>query len=388
MNKQELLSIIRSSVQAGTITTEEIANELNVDIVKEPVSASITPAKHDGKFSASNLLYSIGVLILIIGIVTLVFRFWSDLSSSIRISITLGVSLVSFASALLLKTEESMKKIVRVLYAISAILLPIGVGIVLFEDISSFTRILLTSGTAIFAFIAGIILRNEKIGLVSQAVSGAILPISIFVAINEASTDAIGSGTMTLVAFGLFVIYIISLTVIGSIVYSFYSILYGTLTLYTLLTYTVITNQGMSVIMNVTDWYSYLTLALGICYLFLSSYVKQTTYTELTRILDFVGSVAIFGSILYLGGYTPTQSLLWEFIGILSLAGGLYFASLTQNKIFFKVTSIFIFIFIGKFTGEYFADSLGWPIALILGGLIFIGAGFGLMKFDKQIDVK
>jgi hypothetical protein len=35
-------------------------------------------------------------------------------------------------------------------------------------------------------------------------------------------------------------------------------------------------------------------------------------------------------------------------------------------------------------TGEYFADSMGWPISLVILGLVFIGLGYASITINKK----
>jgi hypothetical protein len=41
--------------------------------------------------------------------------------------------------------------------------------------------------------------------------------------------------------------------------------------------------------------------------------------------------------------------------------------------------------FIGYFSSEYFADSLGWPITLVLMGVAFLGVGTIALKVKRRI---
>ena len=337
MNKEQILSLLDRSIASGMITKEEISNFCagTPSVTNPSQNNSINnPESHSfggkNRFSATNILYTIGGLIVLIGIGTLLFRFWSDLSSIVRITLTLGIAIAAYISGILLRSNN----------------------------------------------------QSVGIAVVMQVIGAVLAPIGIFIALYESGIQDIAIGWITSVAVLLAIVYIFSLVIFRSIIFSFFSIVFSTWALYSGVAYAL---SGSSIISS--DIYKYLTLAVGIGYLFLSSYVKKTSHYALSRTLDFFGSVGIFSAILVLSDFKPNQSALWEIIGILCLFGGLYLSSASQNKTIFKTTSLFIIIFIIKFTGEYFVDSFGWPIALIIGGLILIGVGDGLVKFNKNLVI-
>ncbi len=329
MNKEQLIGVLRENLKLGTISKEEVLALCDVDpavSVSNPESSLFEGKK---RFSVTNILYFIGGLILLIGIGTLLFRFWDDLSSFVKVAITLGIAVAAYISGILLRSDT----------------------------------------------------QTVGIGVIAQVISGALLPVGIFITLDEMGLQNIGIGWITSVSIALTLLYILSLVLFRSIVFSFYSIAFGTWALYSIITYALTDSSTLISF----DIYSYTTLALGLGYLFLASYVRGTSHRSLAPVLDFIGSMGFFIAVLVLGKYAPRQNVFWEIIGVLSLCGGLYLSSVTHNKNILKTTGLFIFIFIGKFTGEYFVDSFGWPIALIISGLVLIGVGFGLLRFGNRI---
>ena len=48
------------------------------------------------------------------------------------------------------------------------------------------------------------------------------------------------------------------------------------------------------------------------------------------------------------------------------------------------VSTIAILAYTGWYTGEHFADSVGWPLALIAFGLLMIGVSALAVRIDRQ----
>ena len=55
-----------------------------------------------------------------------------------------------------------------------------------------------------------------------------------------------------------------------------------------------------------------------------------------------------------------------------------------KSKALLLTSTIFLIVHFVYITGRYFADSLGWPISLIVLGLIIIGLGYGSVEVNKK----
>ena len=64
--------------------------------------------------------------------------------------------------------------------------------------------------------------------------------------------------------------------------------------------------------------------------------------------------------------------------------GGFFLAVYVKNRSILVMSTIFLIAHVSFITSEYFADSLGWPISLIILGFIFIGLGYGSVTLNKR----
>ena len=73
-------------------------------------------------------------------------------------------------------------------------------------------------------------------------------------------------------------------------------------------------------------------------------------------------------------------------MAVLFLAfGGLVVAVLyLKSRMVLLLSTLAVIGYIIYFTAEYFADSVGWPIALILLGFIIIGLGYMSISLNKK----
>jgi archaellum biogenesis protein FlaJ (TadC family) len=56
-----------------------------------------------------------------------------------------------------------------------------------------------------------------------------------------------------------------------------------------------------------------------------------------------------------------------------------------QSRALLLTTVIAMLGFIGYFSAEYFANSLGWPVTLVLMGVAFLGVGTIAIKVKRHI---
>ena len=77
-----------------------------------------------------------------------------------------------------------------------------------------------------------------------------------------------------------------------------------------------------------------------------------------------------------LGGFQPNQDAFWELIYPVIIFGALFTSVYIKSKSVLTMGTIFLMIYILKITAEYFSTGLGWPLALVIAGLMMIGAGY------------
>jgi len=93
-----------------------------------------------------------------------------------------------------------------------------------------------------------------------------------------------------------------------------------------------------------------------------------------------------FGSIMaYLGLFDLMHGTFFE-LGFLALtAGMLYVCVVLQSRGLLFSTVIAMLGFIGYYTAKHFANSLGWPVTLVLMGVAFLGVGTIALKVRRKI---
>ncbi len=285
-------------------------------------------SKKKSHFSVTKTLYAIGSIIVIIGILFFVQQIWGSIGSFGRIAITLGLGLAITFSGLALSRGQVGRSIDSVFYLIGGVLVPLGIAVTAFE--------LEITDPWMLAFTSGLV----------------------------------------------FVFYLVLNFVDKNTVLTLFSIFYGTSTSYSILTAVGFGNSFSNIPMDgLYNLYHYLTIAIGTSYLFLAHSFASTWNKRLVNFLRFFGVLGILWSTFLLQDYDSLLSILSY---SLVVAGLFFLAAYMKSRLILILSSLFLIAHIWNLTRKYFADSIGWPLTLILMGLIVIGIGFVSVTINKK----
>ena len=109
-------------------------------------------------------------------------------------------------------------------------------------------------------------------------------------------------------------------------------------------------------------------LIVGATMLLTAIGVDRTGHRDITPLWYFFGSAAFLAGLFDLTKRTPLE------ISFLAAAAGfVYLSVVVHSRTLLVVATLAILAYTGWFTGEHFADSIGWPLALIAFGIFMIG---------------
>lgn len=308
---------------------------------------------------------------------------WSDQDIEESFRIILG----SFSISIPVK-EESGKpsadqvlthklSIAEILYYIGGAIVFLGISILIQQNWSTLgmaTKILATLGIGITSYFAGVLFsREEKIETLGSAfylISALVIPIGLYVVFDNANLRVENRGIQTFISGILFITYFLSYFIFRKNIFTLFSILFGTWLFYSSMAWIFGQNY---------EWlkhFEYLTLAVGLSYIFLGYYFSRNEKKFLTGFLYSFGILGFLGSAFALGGWSPDQNIFWELIFPIFVFGAIFLSIYVKSKSFLVFGSLFLMAYILKITGEYFTSGLGWPLALVIAGFMLIAVGY------------
>ncbi len=288
-------------------------------------SGHTTPASQ--KLTIANVLYYIGGAIVFLGIAVLISQNWSQLNDVTKIVSTLGAAVAAYLVAVLLGSKPKFVPVSYAFFLISALVLPIGIYV-------AFEVANITFTIGIHAVIAAILL----------AVHGA------------------------------------SFLLFRKTIFLIFTLIFGAWLFFALTSYLV----GNRPLFDAGDFIAYRFLCVGLMYTFFGYHLTTTKHRELTGPLYSFGLAIFLGAALALGKWQPQQNTFWELI-FPGLVFGIIFLSVhLKSKAFLTFGALYLMAYIIKITGEYFTDSLGWPLALVLAGFALIAIGYFSVYLNRR----
>ncbi len=320
-SKEVLFKNLINKIKQGEITKEEVINQIDNLSLQKP-----EPKKERKKIPLNKLLYIIGGIIIVIGVILFVVQIWHDLGIIGRMMITLGfgVLMSALGSKLLIKKKESIG---HIFYFIGGLFIPYGLVITFYE------------------------LYSEKI-------------------INSLFWPAAGFGLF-------FVLYLLINLIHKNYLLTFFSIAHGTIAVY--LFFSAISKE-MS--LNYQEVYSCLTMVVGISYFLLARSFEKTWNKGLTKILYFLSPIGFLGGVFSLATMFTAWELAYYFIflGIALLA--VYF----KNYLILLINTIYLIVYY-FYVFDLRTDYFNFHVTLIiLTGLGYLAlAHFFKEKIDKRV---
>jgi hypothetical protein len=324
MDKQQLLGELRERIQDGTISKKEV--EQLFAVTNEPAGRE-SLQKH---VNLQQIIYYIGGAVVFLGLTFLISQNWYAFNAPARVLITLGAAVAAYAMGFLFSKRDDTVGVSQPFFLISALLMPVGIAVSLYEgkwSLSSNLAMIVVSGLSLIIY--GVSLKHFKsnLQLLFTVIFGSWLFFAVTAWLVEAS----------------------SAPYLGD-----------------------------------SDYFFYRAFAVGASYLLLGYYLRETRYAPMAGPLYFFGSIAFLGSALVLGGWTPDQKVAWELVYPLLSLGIVFWSTQAKSQSMLLWGAIFFMGYLVKISSEYFADSIGWPTALMISGLGMIAVGYFAFRIKKQ----
>lgn len=330
-SKQETLDVIRGIIASSSLTKEEVLQALNItsgpvdSFHNTPQVASFEQSRH---FNFTKILYFLGGLLVLLGITTFVGMFWDTLGFLGQVIVTLGAGVIAYVVSILLRDYSSATMISKLSLFFSAILMPAGIVVILNEaKVSDW----LVASWWVFA--------------------------------------------------GFFILYLLSSFVIKYDIAHFLVVFSGSGIYFT--TISILIRANKTILQIMPDLYAYSVIVISIVYLVLAQRLFPIGQNRrpLNTLLVFASVCGIFSAIHSLDG------ILWLVIFPFAIALFIYLSVQMNRRLILVLTSLFLISYVIRITGKYFVNTLSWPIALILGGVLIIGIGYASVMIGRKFNV-
>ncbi|ODS23686.1 hypothetical protein AB835_07755 [Candidatus Endobugula sertula] len=242
----------------------------------------------------------------------------------------------------------------------------------LWDDLSSVARVIITYGPGLVTFILSIIVlkdpRYDKASTPLFLMSAILLPTGMFVFLHEYAKGDDGQ-LAAMIVFGILACHFLG---------AFFPLKRTSLLFFGYLFW----NGSIGILMERAGVSGeILGIILGVSIMMVAWSIDQTKHRAIAPFWYFLGSIGLLWSIFDLiEGISPIDILYLPLTIFLMLV-----STRIHSRTLLFISTLALLGFLGYYTGEYFADTTGWPIALIIMGFMLISVSAYAVQLGKKI---
>jgi hypothetical protein len=238
------------------------------------------------------------------------------------------------------------------------------------EEMNSAARIIITLGSGAVALVlAMLMLRQNELTKAATPlflVAGWLQPTGMLVAFDELGSGGDPQHALLAATLAMLAQNVLLLPRYPRSVLVFLAVAFGVMSCWNLF--------------DILDMDEELNLLITGASLMLVSYgIDKTRHTVITPFWYFLGSASFLWASFDLLEDTPVHLL---YLGITAFM--IYVSTLAQSRTLLFCSTLAMMGYLGYFTGQYFVDSIGWPIALVVMGLVMIGLSNLALRINRR----
>ncbi len=363
-DKPGALESIAQLMRKYDISPAEVETALHAPAASRPV-----PAPRSRGDIAKTLFIYLGAIFILSGISAYVGTFWASMGSAMRVFMTLGVGYILLIVLVSALHENKYPKLILPL-ALASVFMMTGGWFVLIHEVFPHGDNWRAAALSVFGVMAlhqGALLGKYRLTVL------AFTTLFFVYGFMQVGLDMLD------VPFAYIAI------VLGASLFMVATALekspFHLLAEPALLIGTIWMNSGLFdriALASSPDWAG---VIIGVCVMSAAYGLhKAGRYSRLTGLGYFIGSIMAYG-----GLFDLVHNTSFELAYLALTAAMLYACVVLQSRALLFTTVMAMLGFIGYFTARHFANSLGWPITLVLMGVAFLGVGTIAMRVKRKI---
>lgn len=334
-----------------------------------PAAARPAPARRSRGDIAKTLFTYLGAIFILAGVGTYIGTFWESMGSVMRVFMTLGVGYILLIVLVSALHEEKYPRLILPL-ALATVFMMTGGWFVLIHEVFPHGDNWRAAVLAVFGVMAvhqGALLGKYRLTVL------AFTTLFFVYGFMQVGLDMLD------VPFAYIAIVLgASLFLVGT---ALEKMPFRLLAEPALLIGAIWLNSGLFDRIAIATSANWASLITGVCVMSAAyGLFKAGRYARLSGLGYFIGSIMAYSGLFDLVHNTSV-----ELAYLAVTASMLYACVVLQSRALLFTTVIAMLGFIGYFTAKHFANSLGWPITLVLMGVAFLAVGTIAIRVKRQI---
>ncbi len=363
-DKASALEYIARLMRNYNIALDEVKGAL-----QSPASSDDASAPRSRGNVAKTLFIYLGAIFIFAGISAYIGNFWESMGSAMRVFVTLGVGYILLIVLVSALHENKYPRLILPL-ALAAVLVMTGGWFVFIHEVFPHGDNWRAAATAVFGVMA--VQQGALFGKYRLTVL-AFTALCFAYAFMQVGLDLLDV-TIAYIAIVLGASLFLVATALEKTSHSVLAepaLLIGTCWL----------NAGLFDRVAITTSANWASLIVGVGVMFTAyGLQKADRYSRLAGLGYFIGSIMAYGGLFDLLHDKPI-----ELLYLAVTASMLYACVALQTRALLFTTVVAMLGYIGYYTAKHFANSLGWPVTLVLMGVAFLGVGTLAIRVRRRI---
>jgi hypothetical protein len=311
-SKEQILAVLRRGIDTGTITRNDIIAFVQSGNVRQDATADSSDLAAGTALSTTQLLQYLGGFVVLIGIGTFIGTFWDDIGSAVHVLIGLGGALCAYILGTVLMRVDT----------------------------------------------------HSQSGIAFHLIAGCLFPFGTYVTLHEMFGTDITAGVTSAISLILLVLYALTYAARRHVLFTFFMLSASISFLY----------SGIYALMPDIpyEFMAHLTFLIGAAGIAIGYSFRDTENAPLSEFMYGLGGLAVLIAPASVFGSVPA----WQFLYAFLLGGMFALALFLRSKRILTLSTLALMGYVMYLTGKYFADVVGWPIALIAAGIMLIVIGY------------
>ncbi len=248
-----------------------------------------------------------------------------------------------------------------------------GIGVFIsmyWDDFGSAARVIVTLGTGLVAFIMGLVCladkKYERAATPLFLISSFLQPMGILVMLQEYSSGGDVRHGMLFMAVYMLIQQGATFWAKGRTVLAFSAILFG-----------CIFFANLFDIWDMSE--KLIGIVIGTSLLCIAYALNQSRHLAIAPFWYFVGSVMLLWSIFESVESSPLEPV---YLGASALI--IFLSTYVRSRTLLLVGTLSMLLYIGYYTAKHFANTVGWPIALVMIGIALIAVSSLAVRLNNK----
>ena len=332
MDKHQLLGELKKAVNSGEIHKSDLMAILG----ENSSQADTENGSIIKRLTLPEIFYYIGSVIVFIGLIILVAQNWDSFTYPVRVLITLGAGVAFYVSSLILQ-KTAIRGLGTALSIVSCLLMPVGYLVLLDPN-----------------------------------------QYSPFVWFNVIISF------LCLIQFG------ITQFVTKRNIYTIFNLFFGT---WLFFSFTNAIFIGPMFSDHITNFYMYRIIFVGLSYILIAYYLNMRNML-FSGLMNSLGTLGILGPAFYFNtvlgesqnayNNINNPSIIWTYLFPIMVLAVLYLSIRLRNSAFLFLGTLFFIGYIIRVTESNFVDTIGWPVSIMVIGVITVALGYLAFFINKK----